>query len=77
MLKVARQTISVRLKAMGKIQKCGKWEPHELNDRQVEKRKTTCETLLLRLEGKAVLHRIMTGDEKWNYLKNPKLKNYC
>lgn len=29
MLNVARPTISDRLKAMGKIQKCGKWLPHE------------------------------------------------
>lgn len=74
MLNVAQQTISVRLKAMGKIQKCGKWVPHELNDRQMEKRKTTCETLLLRHERKSVLHRIVTSDEKWIYFKNPKRK---
>ena len=29
MLNVAQQTICDRLKAMGKIQKCGKWVPHE------------------------------------------------
>ena len=27
--------ISMRLRAMGKIQKVGKWVPHELNDRQM------------------------------------------
>ena len=31
MLNVAQQTISGRLKALGKIQKCEKWVPHELN----------------------------------------------
>lgn len=35
-LNVARSTISTRLKAMGKIQKCGKWVPHELTERQIE-----------------------------------------
>ena len=39
MLNVAQQIISDRLKAMGKIQKCGKWVPHELNERQMENRK--------------------------------------
>ena len=72
MLNVAQQTISDRLKAMGKIQKCGKWVPHELNERQMENRKNTCEILLQRHERKSVLHRIVTGDEKWIYFKNPK-----
>ena len=40
MLNVAQQTISERLKAMGRIQKFGKWMPHELNERQMENRKT-------------------------------------
>ena len=74
MLNVAQQTISDRLKAMGKIQKCGKWVPHELNERQMENRKTTCEILLQRHVRKSVLHRIVTGDEKWIYFKNPKRK---
>ena len=33
-LKVTREAISLRLKAMEKIQKVGKWVPHELNERQ-------------------------------------------
>ena len=74
MLNVAQQTISDHLKAMGKIQKCGKWVPHELNERQMENRKNTCEILLQRHERKSVLHRIVTGDEKWIYFKNPKRK---
>ena len=57
MLNVAQQTISDRLKAMGKIQKCGKWVPHELNERQMENRKNTCEILVARHERKSVLHR--------------------
>ncbi|QQP48857.1 Transposase [Caligus rogercresseyi] len=30
---------------MGKIQKVGKWVPHQLNERQQENRKTSCEIL--------------------------------
>jgi histone-lysine N-methyltransferase SETMAR len=74
MLNVTQPSISDRLKAMGKIQKCGKWVPHELNERQMENRKTTCEILLQRHERKSVLHRIVTGDEKWIYFENPKRK---
>lgn len=73
-LNVGRQTISDRLHAMGKIQKAGKWVPHQLNERQMEKRKTMCELLLLRFERKSFLHRVVTGDEKWIYFENPKRK---
>lgn len=38
--------ISLRLRAMEKIQKVGKWVPHELNDRQMKRRQNTCEILL-------------------------------
>jgi [histone H3]-lysine36 N-dimethyltransferase SETMAR len=59
---------------MGMIQKVGRWVPHELTDRQQENRKTTCEMLLARYKKKSFLHRIITGDEKWIYFKNPKRK---
>ena len=45
-LNMTRKTVSIRLKAMGKIQKVGKWVPHELNERQQENRKPTCEMVL-------------------------------
>ena len=59
-LNVTREAVSIRLKAMGKIQKVGKWVPHELNERQQENRKTTCEMLLARYKRKSFLHRIVT-----------------
>jgi len=39
-LGVSQAAISMRLHIMGKIQKIGKWVPHELNDRQMERRQT-------------------------------------
>ena len=46
-LNMTRKTVSIRLKAMGKIQKVGKWVPHELNEKQqMKNRKTTCEMVL-------------------------------
>lgn len=73
-LEVAQSTISERLKAMGKIQKEGKWVPYQLEERDIERRKTTCEILLARQKRKGFLHRIVTGDEKWIYFDNPKRK---
>jgi len=73
-LNTTHQNVSKRLKAMGKIQKAGKWVPHELTERNMEKRKTTSEILLSRYESKSFLHRIVTGDEKWVYFENPKRK---
>ena len=70
-LSVTREAVSIRLKAMGKV---GKWVPHELNERQQENRKTTCEMLLARYKRKSFLHRIVTGDEKWIYFESPKRK---
>ena len=59
---------------MGMIQKMSHWVPHELKDRDVERRKTICELLLERQKRKGFLHRIDTGDEKWIYYENPKRK---
>lgn len=73
-LNSSQQSISDRLRAMGKIQKSGKWVPHELTEAQRERRKVTCEMLLARHGRKSFLHRIVTGDEKWIYFENPKKK---
>jgi len=70
-LNVTRETVSIRLKSMGKIQKMEKWVP-QLNERQQENRKTICKLLLARYKRKSFLHRIVTGDEKWIYFENPK-----
>jgi histone-lysine N-methyltransferase SETMAR len=70
-LNVDQATISRRLQALGKIRKEGKWVPHELKERDIERRLVTCEMLLNRFERKSFLHRIVTGDEKWIYFDNP------
>lgn len=75
-LAVTQQSISNRLKKMGKIQKAARWVPHELNDRQKEKRKTTCQILLERQQSNHFLHRIITGDEKWIHFVNPDPKKH-
>jgi len=78
LLNVDRSTISVRLAAMGKIYKEGRWVPYELKERDIERRKAMSEILLARQKRKGFLHRIVTGDEKWIYFDNPKRrKSIC
>ena len=48
----------------------------ELNKRQMERRKNTCEILLERYRRKSFLHRIVTGNEKWIFLRIPSVKNH-
>jgi len=74
-LSVSQQAVSNRLQEMGKIQKVGRWMPHELNERQMERRKNTCEILLEQYRRKSFLHSIVTGDEKWIFLRIPSAKN--
>ena len=73
-LSVSQQAISNRLREMRKIQKVGRWVPHELNEKQIERRKNTCEIVLERYRRKSFLHRIVTGNEKWIFFENPKRK---
>ena len=73
-LGVSQAAISMRLHATGKVQKIGKWVPHELNDRQMERCQNTCQILLAKQKRKSFLHRIVAGDEKWIYFQNPKYK---
>jgi len=75
-LGVTQQAVSVRLKAMETIQKQGNWVPYELKPRNVTRRFFTCEQLIQRQQRKGVLHRIVTGDEKWIFYDNPKKKKY-
>lgn len=73
-LNVTQQAVSKRLSDMGKIQKEGKWVPHDLSEKNKEQRLTTCNILIDRNKKKSFLHRIITGDEKWIYFSNPKRK---
>lgn len=73
-LGVTQQAISLRLKALGFIQKQGNWVPYELKPRDVERRFCMSEMMLERYKRKSFLHRIVTGDEKWIHYDNPKRK---
>ena len=73
-LGVTQQAISHRLKSLGMIQKQESWLPSELTPRNVERRSSTCEMLLVRHKRKGFLHRIVTGDEKCIRRDNSKRK---
>lgn len=71
-LEVTQVAISNRLHALGKIQKEGKWVPHELSEENKNRRVDICLNLLSRYKRKNFLHKIITGDEKWILYDNPK-----
>jgi len=75
-LSISQQAVSNRLREMGKIQKVGRWVPHELNKRQMQRCKNTCEILLERYRRKSFLHRIVTGDEKWIFFYPKRKKSW-
>lgn len=58
-LNVDRSTVTKRLKAMGMIQKANYWTPHEVKDRDIERRKTIWEIFLQRQQRKDFLHELL------------------
>ena len=71
MLSVSQPTVCNRLHALGKVQKVGKWVPHELSEVNISQRLSICASLASRQKKKSFLWQIVTGDEKWLYYDNP------
>ena len=69
-LSVSNSTVYDRLKALGKVQKLGKWVPHKLSEMNILTRLNTCAFLLSKQKRKSFLYKIVTGDEKWIYFDN-------
>jgi len=57
---------------MGKVQKEGRWVPHELSEDNENRQRATAHTLLSKFRQKHFLHNIITGDEKWILCDNLK-----
>jgi len=57
-LEVTQQAVSVRLKAMGMLQKQGNWGPYELKPRNIERRFFTCEQLIQKQQRKGFFIRL-------------------
>lgn len=69
---VSKQTVLTHLAQIGKVKKLDKWVPHELNEKQKQKRLEACLMLLSRHKSDAFFNRIVTCDEKWIQYNNRK-----
>lgn len=67
---VSRGTVWNRLHEAGLSNKRNIWVPHDLTDRQLERRVDACHTLLRKNSNEPFLRRMITGDEKWILYRN-------
>ena len=65
-------TVSRHLAQLGKVKKLDKWVPHELNEKQMNKRYQVCSSLLIRQSNEPFMDRLITCDEKWLLYDNRK-----
>ena len=64
-LSVSHVTILEHLHAIGKVSKLDQWVPHELSERNRQRRAEAAATLLSYQSTTAWLDTIVTGNEKW------------
>lgn len=62
---VSISTVSRHLQAIDKLKKLDKLVPHELNEKQEEKRSNIAALLRKRNQNQPFLDRMVTCDEKW------------
>lgn len=68
-------TIGNHLHAIGKVNRHGKWVPHELTENNLRQRLLICSSLLSRAKRSAFFDTIVTSDEKWILYDNPHRKS--
>ena len=64
-LNISHTCVERQLKQIGYVNKLDIWVPHKLNEIQLTKRITICDSLLKRNETDPLLKRIIKSDEKW------------
>ena len=64
-LNISHTCVERYLKQLGYVNKLDIWVPYKLNETQLTKRISICDSLLKRNETDPFLKRIITGDEKW------------
>ena len=69
-LSTSQPCVQRHLKQLGYVNKLDIWVPHKLNEIQLTKRISICDSLLKRIETDSFLKRIITGDEKWVVYNN-------
>ena len=70
-LGTSKSTISCHLKSLGVRQIRPKQDPHDLTPQQAQRRLELCTKLLENPTDDRFWKRIVTGDEKWIFFKNP------
>ena len=76
-LNISHTCVERHLKQLGYVNKLDIWVPYKLNEIQLTKRISTCDSLLKCNETDPFLMRIITGDEKWVVYDNVVRKRYC
>ena len=66
----SKDTINRHLHQLGLVLKSPREEPHELTDAQAQRRVEICQQLLRNPLDDRFWKRIVTGDEKWIFLRN-------
>ena len=64
-LNISHTCVERHLKQLGYVNKLDIWVPHKMNEIQLTKRISICDSLLKRNETDPFLKRIITGNEKW------------
>ena len=64
-LNISHTCAEWHLKQLGYVNELDIWVPHKLNEIQLTKRISICDSLLNRNETDSFSKRIITGDEKW------------
>ncbi|XP_026829826.1 histone-lysine N-methyltransferase SETMAR-like [Ooceraea biroi] len=73
-LKVSNSTIYEHLMRLGFVSRLDVWVPHELTERNLMDRISTCDLLLKRNENDPFFKQMITGDEKWIIYNNVERK---
>jgi histone-lysine N-methyltransferase SETMAR len=74
-LGASKDSIGRALHKLGKVNRCCREVPHELNSQQAKNRVDICRKLLENPRDDRFIKRIVTSDEKWIYLNNPDNRN--
>ena len=70
----SQSTIVRHLHELGFANKKPRFVCHELSEQQAQRREEICKTLMNNPKDNRFWRRIITGDEKWIYLRNPIIK---
>ena len=68
-LNISHTCVERHFKKLGYVNKLDIWVPHKLNEIQLTKRMSICDSLLKRNKTDRFLKRIITGEKKMGFLR--------